>query len=197
MCRLIETIKIFDKKLFNIEYHNRRMNNSRKILFGCDDEINLLDKIIIPSYLSNELYKCRVIYSKEIESIEFIPYKKKEIYKVKVVENNDIEYEHKYEDRTALTKMLIDSNADEIIIIKNRLITDGSFSNIVLSDGNSYLTPATPLLKGTKRAKLLDEGIIKEDELKEKDLKKFKYIFFINAMLDLEDNNKILLDKII
>lgn len=197
MCRLIETIKIFDKKLFNIEYHNRRMNNSRKILFGCDDEINLLDKIIIPSYLSNELYKCRVIYSKEIESIEFIPYKKKEIYKVKVVENNDIEYEHKYEDRTALTKMLIDSNADEIIIIKNRLITDGSFSNIVLSDGNSYLTPATPLLKGTKRAKLLDEGIIKEDELKEKDLKKFKYIFFINAMLDLENNNRILLDKII
>ncbi len=47
MCRLIETLKVFNKKLFNIEYHNKRMNNSRKELFGCNDEIDLSEKILI------------------------------------------------------------------------------------------------------------------------------------------------------
>ncbi len=196
MCRLIETLKVFNKKLFNIEYHNKRMNNSRKELFGCNDEIDLSEKILIPKELNYNLYKCRIIYSKGIESIEFMPYQKKLIKKIKILENNHINYQYKFEDRTELNLMLNKSNADEIIIVKNGLITDASFANIVLSDGSIYLTPSTPLLKGTKRARLLDEGLIKEEELKKNDLRKFKYIYFINALLDIEEENKMEIDRI-
>ncbi len=197
MCRLIETIKVFDKRLFNIEYHNKRMNNSRKILFGCKDEIDLSSIIKIPENLDNQLYKCRLIYSKEIESIEFIPYYKKNIDTIKIVENNFIEYTHKYENRAELNKMLLESKADEIIIIKNNFITDASFANIVFSDSVIFVTPSTPLLKGTKREKLLAEGIIREEELRRVDITKFKFIYLINSMLDINDENKIPTEKIL
>ncbi|MEJ5351446.1 MAG: aminotransferase class IV [Melioribacteraceae bacterium] len=197
MCRLIESIKVFEKKLFNIEYHNKRMNNSRRILFNCNDEIDLSTMIKIPDYLTNGLYKCRLIYSKKIESIEFIPYVQKVINKIKVVENDSINYEHKYEDRTELNKMLSESNADEIIIIKNNFVTDASFANLIFSDGIIFITPSTPLLKGTKREKLLNEGIIREEEIKKSDIKKFKYVYLINSMLNLEEKYKISLEKIL
>ncbi len=125
-----------------------------------------------------------------------MPYQKKLIKKIKILENNHINYQYKFEDRTELNLMLNKSNADEIIIVKNGLITDASFANIVLSDGSIYLTPSTPLLKGTKRARLLDEGLIKEEELKKNDLRKFKYIYFINALLDIEEENKIEIERI-
>jgi len=197
MCRLIESIKVFDKKLFNIEYHNKRMNNSRRILFNCNDEIDLSTIIKIPENLDNRLYKCRLIYSKEIESIEFIPYVKKNINTIKIVENNFIDYTHKFENRDELNKMLLESNADEIIIIKNNFITDASFANIVFSDGIIFVTPSTPLLKGTKREKLLNEGIIREEELRKNDITKFKFFYLINSMLGIDDENKISIEKIL
>jgi len=197
MCRLIESIKVFDKKLFNIEYHNKRMNNSRRILFNCNDEIDLSTIIKIPENLDNRLYKCRLIYSKEIESIEFVPYVKKNINTIKIVENNFIDYTHKYENRDELNKMLLESNADEIIIIKNNFITDASFANIVFSDGIIFVTPSTPLLKGTKREKLLNEGIIREEELRKNDITKFKFFYLINSMLGIDDENKISIEKIL
>ncbi len=77
MSRLIESIKVYNKKLYSIEYHNVRMNNSRAELFNLKDKIDLLKVILLPNDLSNELYKCRVIYSEKIISVDFQKYKKK------------------------------------------------------------------------------------------------------------------------
>ena len=46
--------------------------------------------------------------------------------------------------------------------MKQGLLTDTSIANIALSDGTHWYTPAHPLLKGTKRAALLEEGILQE-----------------------------------
>lgn len=193
------------------------MNNSRRILFGCNDEIDLSKEIVIPQNISNGIYKCRVIYAQRIFSIEFMPYQKKKITNLQIVTNNLICYEHKYEDRKEIDKLfnqrllpkadeplaqfspsLISSKReDDILIVKNNLITDTSFANVVLSDGVVYLTPSFPLLKGTKRAKLLEEGLIREEEIFLKDLKKFKCVYLINAMLDLDESNKIPIENIV
>ncbi|MFA3782170.1 aminotransferase class IV [Melioribacteraceae bacterium 4301-Me] len=196
MCRLIESIKVYRRKLWNIKYHNYRMNNSRRQLFGAEDEIDLSKEIVVPQIISNELYKCRVVYSNKILSVEFIPYLKKKITSLEIVTNNLICYDHKYENREEINKLLYSKRCDEILIVKNNLITDASFANVVLSDGKVYLTPASPLLKGTKRAKLLEEGLIKEEEIPLSDLRKFKYAYLINAMLDLEESNKVLIENI-
>ncbi len=197
MSRLIESIKVYNKRLYNIEYHNARMNNSRAELFNSKDQIDLSKIILLPDDLLNELYKCRVIYSEKIISVDFQRYKKRKVDCLQIVHDNEITYSHKFEDRTKFEKYLTKAKADEILIIKNELVTDISFSNVVFSDGIKYFTSSTPLLKGTKRAKLIAEDIIQEEEIKLKDISKFKSFYLINALLDLDEENKLPIERII
>lgn len=189
MCRLLETIKVYSRKLCNPAYHNLRMNNSRKELFGCRNFIKLEDAVKIPAGLNGALHKCRVIYSETVKKIEFLPYRRKKINSLKIVHSNDIKYSYKYENRKCIDSLLkLKKECDDILIIKNNKITDTSFSNIVFYDGRKWITPSTPLLRGTKREKLLSDGKIIEDEIKISDLKHFKKAVLINAMLDFHDN---------
>ena len=197
MSRLLESIKVYNKRLYNIEYHNVRMNNSRAELFNTKEQIDLSRIISVPDELSNELYKCRVIYSVEIISITFQKYKEKKISSLQLVQDNDITYTHKYEDRTEIEKHLSVTKADEILIIKNGFVTDTSFSNVVFFDGTKYFTPSSPLLKGTKRAKLIADGTIQEEEIRLNDIQKFKFVYLVNALLDLKEENRIPIEKII
>ncbi len=191
MFRLFESIKVFDRKLWNIEHHNARMNKSRHELFKSDDLLDLSDIIKIPHELSRNLFKCRVTYSERIHDVEFHPYTIKSITKLIVVYDDNIRYEYKSEDRRDLQKHLCKADGGEILIVKNGLITDTSYSNVVFSDFTKLYTPAKPLLKGTKRARLLANGKICEEEISVKDLKKFKCVYLINALIDLEDNVRI------
>ncbi len=185
MCLLFETIKVCNKKFFNIEYHNARVNNSRKDLFNDEKKIDLKKSIILPKEIGNGLYKCRVIYSNDIESVEYIPYTKKKIRTIKLIECNSIDYKYKFVDRKIFDELLKQNNADEIIIVKNGYVTDTSYSNLVFYDGSEWFTPTKPLLNGTKREKLLYEKLIFEREIKIEDLIKYEKVSLINAMLDL------------
>lgn len=197
MYRLLESIKVFNKELFNIEYHNARINVSRAELFKAESKINLNKIISIPKDLSNELYKCRVIYSEEIISVNFQKYKKRKIDCLQVVYDNEINYSYKFEDRTVFEAHLSKTKAGEILIVQNGAVTDTSFSNVVFSDGTKYFTPSSPLLKGTKRAKLIIDGIIQEEEIRLNDIQKFKFVYLVNALLDLNKGNKIPIERII
>ena len=88
------------------------------------------------------------------------------------------------------------NNCDDILIIKNNKITDTSFTNIAFYDGIKWVTPAFPLLKGTKRQKLIDENKIIEVDILLSDLNKFKKAILFNSMLDLEDQMYIEIDNI-
>jgi 4-amino-4-deoxychorismate lyase len=67
------------------------------------------------------------------------------------------------------------------------LIKDCSYTNIVFCDGVHWFTPAAPLLEGTKRAKLIEEGGILPKALYVQDLPNFKKFKCINAMIGWED----------
>lgn len=197
MSRLLETIKLYQKKLWNIEYHNERMNQSRKELYGCSDSLNLESIIKIPSEISDGLFKCRVIYTDKILDVDIMPYATRAINSLQIVHANELEYNHKYEDRSTLQKLLCKCTASDVIIIKNGFVTDTSYSNIVFYDGVKYFTPSTPLLKGTKREKLLKEGTITEEEIKLNDIQKYKSVFLINALMDIDDKYAIPIENII
>lgn len=196
MYQLLESIKIKDNIIYNIEYHNKRLNNSRQILYNSKNLIDLNNLININNkYIG--LIKCRVICDENIREITYEPYKMRRISSLKIIYDNEIDYTHKILDKEKFKKLLEKKeNCDEIIIIKNNLITDTSFSNVILFDGNKYYTPANPLLKGTKREKLINEGLIFEDDINIKYLKNFKFIQFINAMVDIEDNLKLQIENI-
>jgi 4-amino-4-deoxychorismate lyase len=115
---------------------------------------------------------------------------------LELVDGGNIEYEHKYLERTQIDRLKNGSKADDILIVKGGRITDASSANVVFFDGVSWITPDRPLLKGTKRQLLLDTGRISEKELNENDLQYFQKAVLINAMLDFDINNFISIENI-
>lgn len=197
--QLLETIRFEDSEFSSLEFHQNRMNNSRKSLFNCEDEINLF-KILQDSsnnISDKELYKCRIIYNAEIDKIEYIPYKFPETNHLKLVVCNEIDYSHKYLDRKQINVLLSEKeNADDIIIVKNGLITDSSTANLLFHQGRHWITPAFPLLKGTQRAKLLEQEKIQVADIRPSDLRNFNKVRLINAMQRFEDEVDVLIENI-
>ncbi|OHD70937.1 MAG: hypothetical protein A2W19_08195 [Spirochaetes bacterium RBG_16_49_21] len=189
MCRLLETIKIEDGCPCNLELHNERMNSVRFALFGRADHIDLSGIITIPSDCRRGVVKCRMVYAHDIIAIGFERYAKRIIKSLKIVRDDDIDYSYKYENRECIHQLVQRRDGcDDILIIKKDRVTDTSFSNIVFHDGERWVTPSEPLLKGTKRELLLSEGIIQEERISVNDLHRFSRASLINAMLELEDS---------
>jgi 4-amino-4-deoxychorismate lyase len=186
MCRLFETIKISNGIPENISFHNARCNKARKELFGCADPIDLGAVIAVPEGHRSGRHKCKVIYSSEIHEIIFEKYPGRSIKSLKIVSRDDIEYSHKYCDRERLnTLLLLRGHCDDILIIKNSLVTDTSISNIVFYDGVRWITPRSFLLRGTRREYLISRGMITESDIGESDIGHFEKACLINAMMDL------------
>ncbi|MGA3288543.1 MAG: aminotransferase class IV [Bacteroidota bacterium] len=187
MCLLLETVNVQNRQLQNIEAHNLRATNSRRILFGLEDTLDLRDFISLSDDLDDKLYKCRIVYAQTVQQVELLPYVPKRIQTLRLVLNDAIQYEHKYLDRSYFDKLLQSANADDILIVQHGLITDSSFANVVFYDGKNWVTPARPLLFGTKRQILLERGVIQQREIACTDLNRFTHVALINAMLDLGD----------
>ncbi|NVO02631.1 MAG: aminotransferase class IV [Bacteroidetes bacterium] len=190
MCQFFETIKIINFSPQNLEFHNARLNFTRKEIFGTKDPINLNDILSSISIPTAEIHKCRVIYSISIKKIEVLPYFRKEIKKLKIIYSDEISYDHKSTDREFFNELLEKKeDCDEILIVKNNLITDTSFSNIAFYDGAKWFTPAKPILKGTKREMLIRNLSLNEKNIRiEEILKNFTSFSLINAMLELSEN---------
>lgn len=200
MCQLLETIKVKRNSLQHIFYHNNRVNDSRKLLFQSKHPWDLSKIIRIPDLDQNSIYRCRFLYGREPDGFEFIPYLKRDIQKLYLVDCGELEYSFKYSDRSALEKMrnnVPDPESSDILLVKNGKITDTSFSNIVLFDGSKWYTPATPLLKGTKREYYIDNRIIFKRDIKPADLFNYRKVRLINAMLDLNEGEDILVSNIL
>ena len=92
----------------------------------------------------------------------------------------------KYTDRSLINTLFAQRGAcDEIIIIKNGKVTDCSIGNLIFRQGKKWYTPDTPLLLGTQREKLLQEGKIQECTIFQEDIVNFDEIKIINAMNSL------------
>jgi 4-amino-4-deoxychorismate lyase len=64
------------------------------------------------------------------------------------------------------------------------LLTDSTYYNVALYNGKDWLTPKSPLLHGTARARLLKKGILKEADIKLKELQSFQKVCLFNALND-------------
>ena len=174
-----ETIKCEDEEVFNLDYHNKRISRTVGL------NLNLQEYIYPPS---PELLRCKVIYSEDgIQNVEYFKYKKREINSFKLIFDEKIEYSKKYLDRTIIDELYVKKeNADEIIIIKNGIVSDTSIANIAVFDGNNWITSFSPLLFGTTRARLLEEKRIFEKDITIDMLKKAERIALMNAMIDFD-----------
>ncbi len=197
MSQLIETIKCHNSQLYNIHWHNIRFNQARKEYFGLHTKMNLTNFIKIPSSFKKGLFRCRITYSKSIEKIEYLPHRYKKIESLRLIEDNDINYTYKYSDRENLNCLFEKRGiCDDILIVKNGCITDSLTANSIFFDGSEWWTPDTPLLPGTQRAKLIEEGKISVCRITTADLSKYQKVGLINALQDFENMPVIKLSEV-
>ena len=184
MCRLLETIQLHDGILKNITYHNNRLNASLNECYGIDSKIDISEIIQIPREFKTGLYRCRLTYSDKNFHIEYIQYKFRQIRTLKLVYNDLIDYHLKYADRSILDFLFNQrETCDDIIIVKNECLTDSYAANLVFGDGIRWFTPDTPLLAGTMRSQLLDNGFLTEKRITISNFSEYKYVGLINAFL--------------
>lgn len=197
MFPLLESLKLKDGIIRNIEYHQARLNHSMKELFPGAGQIDLKREISIPDNCLSGIYKVRVLYGPTVGKIEIAPYNFRSVQSLKVVYHESIDYHLKYTERQILDELFAQrGNCDDIIIVKNGLVTDSFVANLLFFDGKRWVTPACPLLKGTKRQLLLDRGIISEMEISEDDISTFQKVGLINAMIDFDEMPVVPVDRI-
>ncbi|MBP7173094.1 MAG: aminotransferase class IV [Cloacibacterium sp.] len=187
MSQFIESIKIEDQKAFLLELHQKRVNETFAH-FGKEGSIDLAKIFKDLEHDEDGLYKWRIVYDLDKNfKTQMIPYAISEIDDFQLVENNDFEYPFKSADRKELEKMKEKSKAEEIMIVKDRKITDTSYSNLLFLKKKQWFTPSTYLLNGVQRQYLLSKKLIKETEITLDNIKEFTHFQLINSLNDFDD----------
>lgn len=183
MCRFIETICINDGVIENLSAHNGRMNNTIRVHYGSSVMPVFLGDFITAEGCKGRT-RCRVEYTSAVEKVEYFPYSIREVKSLQLVNDDTAEYSFKYADRSVLDRnFALRGNADDVVIVRSGMLTDTSIANIALYKEGKWFTPKYPLLKGTRRAGLLAEGIIEEDIIMADSLHKYEKIRLFNAMI--------------
>lgn len=179
-----ETIKVLDAKHLNVEYHQKRYENTLKI-FGITKYEKLESFFKAPS---SGLYRCKIIYDFDgIKNIEYFKYKKREINSLKLINCDDINYSFKSTNRDEINSLFEQKdNADDILIVKNGYITDTSIANIALHKDGIWYTPKNPLLAGVTRSRYIDDSKLVLKDISVDELGSFSKIALLNAMIDFD-----------
>ena len=171
-----------------LSYHEARLNRTQRELYGIDKPLDLRSELEIPDFVEEEKYKCRVTYGPDIVKIEWERYLPRPIKSLRLVEDDAIQYNYKYKNRDHLNQLHAQrADCDDVLIVKNGLITDTSYANVALLDGTTWYTPKVPLLPGTQRAYLLDKGVLIPRDIELADLSHYVSVKLFNAMLDWEE----------
>ena len=186
MFRFIETIRIEDGCPINLNLHQKRMETTIKH-FWPGMEFPQLEDILSVWKKSCDILKARIVYDcNGIVEKSATPYTMRNIRSLRIVQDDAIEYTYKSSDRSTLERLHdMRGESDEVLIVKDGLLTDTSYTNIALFDGIRWLTPRKPLLNGTMRQKLLAEGKVYEADITPCEINRFDKIALFNAMIDL------------
>ena len=185
MSQFFESICVKDGIAENIAAHQSRVNKTLDAFNASNHSIELasiVDELTLPA---EGLYKLRISYDlKGNYQSAFTSYQYKQIQNFALVDIKGQGYDYKFSNRDWINEALIQSGKDEIMMHDGGLIKDCSYTNIVFYDGVNWFTPAAPLLEGTQRAKLINEGVIQPKALYVQDIPGFKKFKCINAMLN-------------
>ena len=176
----LETLCVKEGLLQNLSYHQERIDRTLHH-FNITTKYDLKTLLTPPS---DDFLRCRILYNSDQFEVSFHDYQKQTIQKLQLVTSNNLHYDFKYADRSALERLSLQKDdADDILIVKDGFITDTTIANIAFFNGEHWLTPKSPLLLGTTRARLLDEKKIITADIHVEDIQQFQYFALMNAMI--------------
>lgn len=197
MYRFIETIRLENGKFGDLSYHEARMNRAVAEVLRLNRSVNLEAILAMENFPASGLHKVRLVYSTEVHTVEVTPYSPRSAQSLKIVHSDSISYSHKFEDRQQLNNLFEQrGTCDDVIIVKDNLITDSSYANLAFKIKDHWVTPRSYLLNGTMRQQLIDKKIITEDHIALRDLERYESVKLINAMLGF-DGPEIEVSKIV
>ena len=198
MFPLFESICVEDYKLKLSELHQKRMDDAYFKYFNSKNKWSIEKIFDSLKIQSNHKYKLKINYSDIEYEIILEKYSKNKIKSLKCVELNNYSYDLKYTDRSVINRNYkLKSFCDDILIIKNGLVTDSSYCNIVFFDGLRWVTPKQPLLNGVQRNFLLTKKKIFEKKIYVNQITKYKSFVLINSMIEFNITDAINTNKII
>jgi len=179
----IETLRALDGQVAHLLYHQQRYEKTLKSL-GVRSTLVALEQFVNPP--KEGLYRVRLCYTPEgVNDVSYHPYTRRTITRLQMIEAANLIYDKKYADRSALDALFAQRGAcDEVLITKGGYLQDTTIANIALFDGQQWFTPADPLLEGTTRARLLDQGFLKKRAIHKEDLGGYVAFALMNAMID-------------
>lgn len=196
MYPFLESIRLEQNRIYFLPEHEQRfrctqLDNWGKVVYE-DLEKIILDHPTLPK--DHQKYKCRLVYSETDFQLNFIPYQPRVIHNLKIVEADQLDYRYKSTDRSKLEALTRDlPEQTEVLIFKNGLLTDSSFSNLALFNGEQWHTPDHPLLNGVHRSYLIKKGILRPVSITLQALQSYKRIRLINAMMDWNNTWELLI----
>lgn len=185
---LIETIRLTDGQLPLLAYHQHRVDRSRRAHYGKAPAFRLAEVVQALDLPEEGTHKLRITYGVDLEHYEVSDYTVRPVTSLQVVEGDHLRYSRKYADRSGIADLYSKrGKCDDILIVQRNHITDASYANLALYDGSQWYTPAWPLLRGTRRAYLLETGVLRTSIIRLRDLHNFEHLRLINAMLPWEE----------
>lgn len=179
MQEYFETIKCEDFEIFNLSYHEKRVAKTIGLNLN-------LQEYIYPT--TSQLLRCKLIYDNSgVLDVQFFPYVKREIKRFKIIFDDEIEYSKKYLNREKLDELFEKrENCDEIIIIKNGIVTDTTIANIAIFYENQWIISNDSLLEGTTKQRLIEEKKLILKDITLQMLQDSSKIALLNAMIDFD-----------
>lgn len=185
MYPLLESIRLVDGQMELLAYHQVRMEYSFLNYYKIKCPFILYDILKTYELPATGTYKLRFLYSNQHFKLEIVPYIPKEIKTLQIVFDDTIQYGLKYTERTPLNNLQeLRKNCDDVLIIKQKMVTDTTFCNILLrGKDEQWYTPTHCLLKGVQRAQLIRENKIIEQPISIFKLQEFTHFMLINSMM--------------
>jgi len=183
MFDFVESIALFPEGAPLLPYHQKRFESTQIETWGQIVHPTLLS--LLPICPGEGLYKARFLYNEKSFAWDVRPYHRRALKILRLVHTEHADYHLKYLNKSLFEKLKkgCGPKEDILIVVKGR-VTDTSFSNVAFFDGQKWLTPAFPLLKGTRRAELLDKKIIFEQDIAIDNIKYFSKIALFNALVN-------------
>ena len=100
MYPFIETIRIEDGQIYNLDYHTERFNETRAAFWKDSTPLDLREFISPPTL--NGIHKCRIVYGKEVEEVTYAPYQMRQVSSLHLVVSDTIDYTYKSAHREEL-----------------------------------------------------------------------------------------------
>ncbi|MBE0492175.1 MAG: aminotransferase class IV [Sulfurospirillum sp.] len=170
-----ETLLVQNFTIANLTYHQKRCDKTRRELYGTHKPLKLESLLHVNDA---KIYRAKVIYAKECLHVSTSLYENTRIFESFTLQESDFIYPYKYLERKKL-----DGYGKDILFHKNSILQDTNIANIALFIDGVWMTPKEPLLEGTIRARLLDEGFLRVEKLDTHCLKIAEKFAIMNALL--------------